>query len=165
VAEAGLAFPESAYLWQTELAQLAAESGEWDEFESRIADAIAGAPGDSAKQSIGVARARTLLMTKKDAGAALAVAQPIADGADDSQACFIAARSLRELDRCGEAVPYYERVLSLTPDAQNSRIELGLCLIDTGNASEARVHLERFLADHPRHDRAKEAKKALKGLK
>jgi tetratricopeptide (TPR) repeat protein len=165
VAEAGLAFPDGAHLWHIELAQLGADGGDWEEFESQITAAIGAAPGETAKRSIGVARAYTLLMTKKDPAAALSAAQPIADGADDSLACFLTARSLRELDRCAEAVPYYERVLVLTPDAQNSRIEIGLCLIDTGNPAEARVHLERFLADHPKHDRAKEAKKALKGLK
>ena len=126
---------------------------------------MAAAPGDASRRSIGMARARTLLMIKKDPEAALSVARPIADGADDSLACFITARALRELDRCTEAQPYYERVLVLTPEAQNSRLELGLCLIDTGNPAEARVHLERFIADHPKHDRVKEAKKALKGLK
>ena len=165
LARAGLEQPIGAHVWHAELAELAAEDRDWEAFDTEFASAIALAPTDRARQSIALSQALTLLRTKSDPAAALAVAQPIADASPESLPNFICARALRELDRCAEAIPYYQRVLERQPDAENSAFELGACLAALGRDAEAREQFERFLIDHPKSDRAKEARKALKSLR
>lgn len=165
LARAGLEQPIGAHVWHGELAELAAEDGDWEAFDAEIASAIALAPTENARHSIAVSQALTLLRTKNDPAGALAVAQPIADASPESLPNFVCARALRELDRCAEAIPYYRRVLDRQPGAENSAIELGVCLAATGDTGAARDQLEQFLKDHPKSDRAKEARRLLKSLR
>lgn len=156
--------PEGAHIWHAALAANAADEKDWAAFDRHTTAALDAAP-PGAKPRIVATCGRILLMTKDDPQAALNLAQPVADTSDNYQPAFVCAQALRALGRCEEAIPYYERVLSQVPDAENSRIDLGLCLIDLGRPDEARTHLDRFLKDHPDSGRAKEAKKALKALK
>ena len=165
LARAGLEHRIGAHVWHAELGELAGEDGDWEAFNTEFASAIALAPTDRARQTIALSQALTLLRTKNDPAAALAVAQPLADASTESLPNFICARALRELDRCAEAIPYYLRVLERQPEAENSAYELGVCLAATGDAPAARDQLERFLKDHPKSDRAKDARKLLKSLR
>lgn len=165
LATGGLAdAPEGAHIWHAALAADAADDKDWAAFDRHTTDALDAAPA-GAKPRIVATCGRILLMTKEDPQAALDLAQPVADTSDNYQPAFVCAQALRALGRCEEAIPYYQRVLAQVPDAENSRIDLGLCLIDLGRPDEARTHLDQFLKDHPDSDRAKEAKKALKTLK
>jgi len=156
--------PASAHLGHLFLAEMAGDDKHWDEFDAEIALARELAPNDDAREQIAIAQALTLLNDRKDPQGALDVAAPFASTSGNYRFSFVCGTALRSLGRCEEAIACFRRVIEAVPTAENSRLDLALCLISTGQTAEARRHLEQFLADHPKSDRAKEAKKALKEL-
>lgn len=166
-AEAMLAYADGKMHAHRLLAQIAVQDDDWAE-ANRHFDAAAQAAGDEdARLQLLLARGYAILNDKKDAKAALPIVKEVFDARGDDadvSTVYMYARALSETGDCAGAIPLFKRVLTMNPEARNSRFLLAECLAKQGRAEEAKTQYEEFVKRFPKDDNASKAKKAIKEL-
>lgn len=155
-----------AYLGRMLQVTIATSDEKWAEAVRALDAAEAAATTDQERAGALRTRASIQLTRMKDIEGALATSERLIalEGEDGYVGSYLAAEALRELGRCGDAIPRYRHVLAERADSANTRLSLAECLEQTGDTAGAAALYREFLEMFPKHDRAKEAKKALKRL-
>lgn len=166
-AEAMLAYPNGKMHGHRLLAQIAVQDDDWDEADRQFALAAEAAGDEDGRLQLMLVRGYTLLNDKKDAKGAIPILKEVFDArGDDADAttAYLYGRALAETGDCAGAIPIFERVLTMNPDARNTRFLYAECLAKRGQASEAIAQYEEFVKRFPKDDNAGKAKKAIKDL-
>ena len=167
-AEAMLHVPDHAGDYQAQMAYagIAVHEKNWKEMSRRytLAEKSQGVGSDP------LATLRTnammLLTRANDPNAAAPVVERYVTlaPADDVSALFLDAELKRQLGRCAEALPQYDKVLAKVPEARGSRLGAAACREQLGQKDAAKRDYKEFLKRYPKDERAAEAKEALKRL-
>ena len=64
---------------------------------------------------------------------------------------YAAARALQNAGKRAESIPYFERIISLNPDYEQTEFWLGFSYQKTGQSQKAIDMYNRFLQSHPNH--------------
>ncbi len=166
-AEELLTIPGGAYQGSIVLATLAAKDKKWDEMNQRFAEAGAAATTTAEKAGVQRQQALALLQQKQDPSGALETARqiPMLGEPADSFTWYVIAMSQQELGDVPGAIEAYRKVLEINPDAQNSRMNLAVCLEKTADLEGALIHFDECLKRFPDGARADEAKTAAKKIR
>jgi len=148
------------------LAGVAAHEKDWAEMSRQFT--LAETAGGVGADPVAALRSQALqlLTAKKDPQAAAPVVErylKIAP-ADDVSGWYLDAEVKRQLGRCADALPQYDRVLATRPEARGSRWGTAVCQDQLGQKDAARKNYEEYASRFPNDDRAKEAKAAIKRL-
>lgn len=159
---------EKAKFWgHVALGQVAAAQEEWEEMTKHFDAAEAIAPGDGPRTMVLSVHVNALLNDKKDAKAALAIAdRAVASAESDNYSVYFLRGSARKgAGDCGGAMQDFAAVLEKNPDAQNTRIMMAQCCESSGDPAAALVHYEEYIKRFPKGQRLSEAQAGMKRLK
>jgi tetratricopeptide (TPR) repeat protein len=166
-AEAMLSYPDGKMHGHRLLAQLAIQDDDWAEANRHFEAAAEAAGDENGRLQLMLARGYAILNDKKDPSGALPILKEVYDARGDDadvSTVYMYARALSETGDCAGAIPLFERVLTMNPDARNTRYFLAECLAKQGQAPEAIAQYEEFVKRFPKDDNASKAKKAIKDL-
>jgi tetratricopeptide (TPR) repeat protein len=156
----------AAYMGHLTLASVAAAQEEWGDMMRHFEAAERAASTDAQRGMAQYAYANSLMNDKKDAKAALAVAdRAVKSSPDSTSGYFVRGSARKALGDCAGAMEDFAVVLERTPEAQNSRILMAQCCESVGDRASALAHYEEYLKRYPKGPRQGEAKDGIKRLK
>ncbi len=165
-AEALIAIEGGAMWGHSVLAQLAANDSKWSEASKQFEAASSAASTDD--ERIGVLRSHgaMLLRKKKDAAAALPIAETLVkERPDDLSARYLLGLTQHALKNYAAAIECFTTILETRPDSANPLFALAESQRDSGLLGAALASFESFATKHEKDDRASDAKSEAKKLR
>lgn len=161
-----LKLSDGAFHGHVLLGQIAAAEEEWDEMSKQFALAENLAANEQQTYQALMAHASALGQQKKDAKAALAIADKLVAvaPADDTSAFYVRGSARKQTGDCAGAIADLTKVIERNPGAQNSRFMLAECQESTGDTAGAITNYTEFKTRFPKDDRAAKAEAAIKRL-
>jgi hypothetical protein len=161
-----LKLSDGAFHGHVLLGQIAAAEEEWDEMSKQFGLAEKLAANPQQEYQALMAHASALGQQKKDAKAALALADKLVAVApeDDTSAFYVRGSARKQTGDCAGAIADFAKVIERNPEAPNSRFFLAECQESTGDTAGAITSYTEFKKRFPKDDRASKAEAAIKRL-
>ncbi len=160
-AQAMLALPDGhgEFMARMTLGSIAASKEDWPEVDRQFTLAEVARGFATSRENALQSYAQVLLMRKKDPDAALPIIERLAQVAkpDSTAPHYYLGLARQQKKDYPAAINAFEKVLSLAPEAKNTRFALAQCYQALGNNADALVHFEEFATRFPKDAKAPQA--------